>query len=219
MSKIKCPNPKHNDENPSAHIYEDGIYCFSCGYYEKGEYEAERKQPEELLGKVEYIKSLSIHRIRGLDLPADDYGYYILWPDSNFYKLRTFNGTRYLAPKGHQQPLLLLEGKNKDLVIVEGELNAMSLKKVFPDLTVCSPGSATQLSVHYSKYLNLTNNNVIVIVDKDPAGVSAGISLKKELLKKRKKVRLIACERDLNEILQKDGEEGIKTWAKENLAL
>lgn len=29
-TKIKCPNPEHDDTNPSCHVYEDGLYCFTC---------------------------------------------------------------------------------------------------------------------------------------------------------------------------------------------
>lgn len=29
---VCCPNPDHNDHTPSLHIYDDGFYCFGCGF-------------------------------------------------------------------------------------------------------------------------------------------------------------------------------------------
>jgi putative DNA primase/helicase len=31
--KISCLNPNHEDTDPSMHIYDDHLYCFSCGKY------------------------------------------------------------------------------------------------------------------------------------------------------------------------------------------
>jgi len=31
-SKIRCLNPKHDDKEPSMHIYENHAYCFGCGF-------------------------------------------------------------------------------------------------------------------------------------------------------------------------------------------
>jgi len=27
---VECPNPEHNDKHPSAHIYNNAIWCFRC---------------------------------------------------------------------------------------------------------------------------------------------------------------------------------------------
>ncbi len=30
--KIRCISPDHDDHSPSMHVYEDHVYCFSCGF-------------------------------------------------------------------------------------------------------------------------------------------------------------------------------------------
>lgn len=29
----RCINPEHDDKNPSMAVYDDHVYCFSCGYH------------------------------------------------------------------------------------------------------------------------------------------------------------------------------------------
>ena len=32
-SNIKCPSPDHDDKKPSAHIYNNRVWCFTCKRY------------------------------------------------------------------------------------------------------------------------------------------------------------------------------------------
>lgn len=221
--KVLCP--AHKDTNPSLHLYEEWAHCYTCGYHVRIEEIATpeqilsmQKEPTDIGAELEYISSLPLKEIRGLALPADDRGYYIVWPDGHFYKKRMFNDTpRYVAPRGHPLPLFVYSVHPRNLVIVEGELNAMSLHEAcVTDATIASPGGvAVPRKNRQLKYLDkfLTFDQIIVIVDKDVAGVCWGVKVKEELLKRGKRVQLIALEKDFNQQLQDGGIEEIrKTW-------
>ena len=207
------------------HLYEEFAFCFVCKIKvplsEVVDVETIRKikkAPEDIKEAVEYITSLLPHSVRGLSLPQDDTGYYILWPDKSYYKKRLFRGDlRYMGPRGHRAPLLSFPGSEVfNLVLVEGELNALSLRYAVGDdhrYTIASPGSCGEFLRHLDKYLTYTN--ITVIVDLDPPGVVYGLELKKELLKHGKRVQLVAAEKDYNQILTEEGKEALKKIAEE----
>src|ERR1700727_884229 len=126
--KIHCP--VHNDSTPSMEIYEEFGHCFSCGAHipigELGlEETKERKEKtkENLHDKILYISGLSRRIIRGLLFPYDSRGYYIVWPDNTYYKLRATSGSgRYVGPNGHKPTLYVIKGSEGTVVVVEGEL-------------------------------------------------------------------------------------------------
>ena len=209
--KILCPN--HKDTNPSFHIYANGGYCFVCGYTDKTTVDLNNKvEKEDIQQTLEYINALPMDTIRGIQFPRDAYGYYILWPNRSFYKKRLFkqDRIRYMAPKGIPVPLFSYTGDpGWPLAIVEGEINAISLKKAIPEgLNICSPGAITHFNKFMDKYLQY--NRIYVIVDKDDAGIAYGASLKETLLQAGKNTSLIALEKDFNDILMECGYDGIK---------
>lgn len=219
--KILCP--KHADTTPSMHVYNTHGYCFVCKALipiDRLELDEElkvtKKEPENVLDTYRYIRNCEIRNIRGLQLHADDEGYYITWPSMAFYKKRLFRGDlRYLGPRGVRAPLLTYQTRESStLVLVEGELNLFSLSACYsdPKVVLASPGSANELMRHLSIYL--TYKTIYIIVDKDAAGVLNGLDLKTELLKHKKIVHLVALERDFNDILQSDGINGIKEVCK-----
>lgn len=223
--KVLCPN--HKDKTPSLHVYEDRAYCFVCRYscpsdqiVSADELKELKKAPTDIAQYVEYIKTLPIMGIRGLSFHSDTSGFYIIWPGDNYFKKRvTIEDTknRYIGPRGHRAPLWVHKGNSNLLVIVEGELNAMSLALCNPRYTLISPGSATELpkTLDYA----LTFSTIVIIVDKDIPGVGWGANLKHELIKRQKKVQLVAVEKDINQILQEEGKEGVKKWFQENVDL
>lgn len=223
MAKIHCP--KHKDDNPSMHIYKTHGFCFTCKALipiDRLDVDREqliKKEPENVTETYRYIRSCEIRNIRGLQLHADNEGYYIVWPGMAFYKKRFFRGDiRYLGPRGTRAPLLTYKTRDSStLVLVEGELNLYSLSAAYSDPkgVLASPGSANELMRHLSIYL--TYKTIYIIVDKDAAGVIAGIRLKMSLLKNKKEVYLIALERDFNDILQSDGVEGVKKWCEKEI--
>jgi hypothetical protein len=205
-------------------LYEDSGYCFSCNYrdYSVGDKDAARPEPDNVLERLEVIRERSeIREIRGLQLLADQTGFHIIWPDDSFFKTRSWSGNpRYLAPRGHQAPLFIYPVENPTaLVLVEGELNAMSLKFSIGNqsFAIASPGSAGEFLKHLEEYL--TFPIVVAIVDHDPAGVAAGITLKKELLKRGKRIHLAAVKEDFNQVLQDKGPEGVKLAFYQTLGL
>lgn len=212
--KTLCPN--HNDTTPSFHNYENGGYCFVCGYTEITNYKPKKigqiKSQSELQKEFEYIDSLSEKTIRGLNLRVDGEGFYILWPDRSYYKKRLFSGSvRYMGPKGVRSRLFIYTGEKQDtLAIVEGEINAMSLKKSIPGsgITICSPGSVNSLSKYLQDYLRY--KKIYVIVDNDAPGLAYGLDLKNKLLELRKNTTLVALEEDFNDLLVKYGSDGVK---------
>lgn len=217
MSKIHCTNPSHIDETPSMEIYSDGAYCYSCGWVDrlKGDVNAKKVPPDNIQDKISYINDLPRKTVRGLSLPYDDQGYYIVWPYGGYYKHRLFFGSvRYLGPRGHRAPLFQIPGSKDSLVVVEGELNALSLQASEATIsTVVSPGSANEILRHLEFYL--TFPVVHAILDKDIAGVINGLKLKTEMLKRGKHFTLSALETDFNETLEKEGPEAVKIQFKD----
>ncbi len=218
--KIRCTNPNHKDETPSMSVYADGAYCFSCGYSTNSikDPEYESKPKENLEGSIAYIQSLPTKSIRGLSLPSDDQGYYILWPDRSYYKKRLFEGkSRYIGPRGFRAPLLKLGQPSDRVCIVEGELNALSIGLVYNG-TILSPGAASNFMNYRDEYLT-TKGDFTIVVDKDIPGVVAGLKLKEFLLKNKRLVSLVAKKTDYNQILQDEGQETLLKTVLEDMGL
>lgn len=214
MAKVRCVNPSHRDDTPSMEVYAEGAYCFSCGYSTHdvtGDYTPKPKT--DIGAEIEYIKSLPKRGFRGLEFHFDKEGFYILWPDLAFYKKRIFEGTnRYVGPTGHRPPPFKIPGTDtKNLILVEGEINALSLSVSVGNLyTIASYGAASNYSICIP--LCLIYHSIFVIVDKDIAGVDSGIKLKNQLLKWGKTVHLIATERDVNQILQYGDKKAVREF-------
>lgn len=224
--KILCPN--HNDTVPSMEVYEKYSHCFVCGHRMKNVNTSTRLRSKiwktDILKRLEYIVELPVKMIRGLPLPYDNEGYYIVYPGCEYYTKRFWtaeNRRKYQYPAGHKrQPLLSLLPNQKLVYVVEGQLNALSLISEQPLTSVISPGSATDLtnSELISKYY-LKYSHICIIVDKDVAGVRAGVKLKDILLKAGKKVVLYPMPKDLNDILVEDGKEAVKEEINKALAM
>lgn len=212
--KIICPF--HLDTNPSMHVYGEWSHCHVClAHVRTSELGLDgapvpRKDPTNVPKMIQYIRGLPIKSIRGLQLPFDDRGYYIVWPDGSFYKRRNWDDkTRYIAPAGVNQPIFTYPTNTaKHLLIVEGEINAISIHDVvYGDYKVCSPGPATNF-MRYIKYYTQFER-ITIIADRDAPGVVFGDSLKQHLLKLHKRVNLILLEKDFNQVLQESGEQGV----------
>lgn len=244
MSKVLCP--WHQDHRPSLQIYNDGVYCWVCGesgslskYRDKTGVtplvRPEGKRPAEDITKaVQHILTLPKVSIRGLSLHADAGSYYILWPELQYYLRRVFEVTedskstpKYLGPAGHKRPLFqvaegmrdYVTGKGLTLVIVEGELNAMSLGTAFQgEVGIVSPGAASNFYSDWGHlpFYHLYDKHVL-LVDEDRAGALAAVNLAKELQKRSKDVQCVLMRKqkdgglgDCNEILQAQGPLGLR---------
>ncbi len=216
--KVTCP--RHEDTNPSCEVYETHGYCFSgCGSIPLSElgFEqpvVEHKPKENVRATLEYIATLPTKLIRGLELPYDDKGYYIVWPNEFYYKLRHWDGKlKYKNPGGWSQPLFVANSTmTTTLVIIEGELNALSLATLKLPLDIVSLGAASQFTPKLlSKALTQAYQHVILVLDADPAGILATIKAKSYLLGKVPKITTILHPKpDFNDILTNEGYEKLK---------
>lgn len=223
---INCPSGKHVDNKPSCAIYSDGSgYCFSCNTYFKDLEPADKKVEryvEDLPGKLKYIKSLPTADIRGLKLPADSDGFYIVWPSDNYYKLRRWDDNhpngRYLSPSGIPKPWFCAHtGTSKTLVLIEGEINALSVALLQLNMTIVSPGSASNFADNTARYYYsrlLGYDRVYLIVDEDGPGFEAAVKAKTLVKEKIPNTKIILMGEDANSILMRDGKEGLQKELK-----
>lgn len=221
--KVICPNPDHKEDTASFNIYPSGWgHCFGCGYRAKvaeGTEEIEKYvKPEDLHYSLTRIANLPKKTIRGLDLPYDDIGYYIVWPDNSYYKVRLFDSSshsgKYRGAKGITKPWYKwISGQNR-LIIVEGELNAKSLIESVTGYDVISPGGSGDFYSTVGKkevQALYPYNEILVIVDKDAAGAKAGIEVKSLLVRAgHDNVKIELWETDANSILEIYGKEELK---------
>lgn len=215
--RILCPH--HQEETPSCVIYDDQYHCFGCG--KRGNTselgvklgDIRPKDPENIGASLSRIGSLPRTTIRGLDLPYDELFYYVVWPTGEYYKKRDKRGgpSKYICPRGHSKPMFEADVKGRRaLAIVEGELNALSFAACDPPFDVVSPGSATEFTSRkylqfYAKY-----DRFIIAADADPAGCTAAISLKKELLKRTPHVVVHLMGQDANDLLVEKGPDRVR---------
>lgn len=223
MKRILCPF--HAEATASMALYPEGGFCFGCGkwatYKELGlakeNVSAEYKtEPEDLQSTIQSIKKLPIKNIRGLQCYVGDTGYYILWPGEIYYKFRSFEAdikSKYRCPKGHKQPILELGNKNSpDLIIVEGEINALSAETAGPEYRIISPGGAQQFDERLATCTNDKTDRVVFLVDNDAAGAQAYIYGATFTQSKAPYIRVkrLLMDRDCNEILVQDGKEKLR---------
>lgn len=222
--KIRCPF--HAEETPSCVLYEERYHCYGCG--KNGPLSdlnldlgppKPRKPPTNLKARRDYIATLPTKEIRGIPLKYDDRGYYLVWPDSLYYKCRLFDpadGPKYANPTGHSQPLFWARRSwpaTPVLLVVEGEINALSIKEALPEADVVSPGSAGDFLADKQR-ANLTlfsrYASIVVVVDRDAAGTAAAIHLKGMLLGKVPSINIVLMEKDANQVLVDHGKRQLR---------
>lgn len=227
--KYLCP--KHEEKTPSAVAYASGYYCFGCGasglLSELGLPAGERIEityVENIASTLSYINTLPRKEVRGFTLPVSPRGYYLVWPTQDYYKLRIEGaeaGSKYRGPSGHKKPPFFCQDLEslERIVLVEGELNALSLGALEPPFSVVSPGGAgdfyskgnEQFLRSYSRY-----GRVDVVTDADAAGAQAAIETKAKLITLGcPDVRLHLVEKDFNQILCDSGKEALRDRCKE----
>lgn len=226
--RIQCP--WHHEKTASLVRQKDRWVCYGAchkaytleevaaktGGKVDYEYQEEDYEKEDLEASIGRIRGLPRASIRGLELPVDDRGYYITWPDGDYYKYRLLNpgtGSKYLGPRGHPVPLFWVRRRGSGtLYISEGEINALSIASAVSD-SVCSPGSASCfnlriLGLHLTQFMQYSN--VIVVLDKDAAGLKALIETKAYFLYKLPFVKYIPLEKDANQVLQDEGKQALR---------
>lgn len=220
--KIICPY--HEESTPSMVIYPDGwAHCFGCGAHVSADklgrkvVVTEKPEPENLEESFEYIKKLPLKRVRGLMLPSDDHSAFIVWPGNTYYKrrfLKPWDGPKYRCPTGHKKPWFVANHLGGDVcILVEGELNALSIALACPEFSVVSPGSAGDFNVKsvakVLPYLS-TVDNILLLADKDQAGAQALINAKSVLDTPTKLTKWALVEKDANDRLQEEGPDALR---------
>ncbi len=167
-------------------VYSNGAFCFAgCGLIPLSDLgltpwdvDQEERFVEDLDQSFLRINNLPLKDFRGFKLPYDQQGYYVVWPNQNYYKRRNFSGKpKYKGPVGlSPPPFWVRQGTSSTLLVVEGEFDALSAALALPELDVMSPGSTSnfnrKLLTEIKPYAN-----IILIADSDPAGIEAVISL------------------------------------------
>lgn len=192
-------------------IYQEWAHCFVCGARCRVEDLDLPKDPVRTKKKdnikewMNYIGGLPLKRIRGLIMPYDSRGYYVVWPDKSYFKRRNSSGEpRYTAPTGIKPPLFKYPGSKKQLVVIEGELNARSVQESGDfTQTIISPGPASDFMRHIKVFLSYLD--ITLILDHDPAGIAFGVQVKDLLLKSGRHVKLVTVTKDYNEVLTESG--------------
>jgi len=221
MRRIICPF--HKEDTPSMVIYPEAAYCFGCGKKAKLEEVGIEVSPdfkiekEDIQKTLNYICTLPAKEYRGLKFPTDELFYYIVFPFENYYIKRFILKDvpfkqKYICPKGNERPLFIASlSKSSTLLIVEGEINAMSIAAIteLMEYNIVSPGGSGSMA---SKYLTeyIPYDTIKIIADLDKAGVAAGLKLGSYLQSKGKKVEYFFEEEDANDILVKYGREEVR---------
>lgn len=222
-TRIRCPH--HEEKTASCHLYLDHYYCFGCGAtgpltnLDKSILPdvIEAVEPEDLAKSLARIDKLPTKVIRGLEFPYDSQGYYLVWPDRDYYKLRMFDSNaeaKYIGARGHKRPLLWAQkNQSTNLLLVEGEINALSLAKALDGIDIASPGGAGDFSSRRIRKLLTSIGNystVVVIADRDRAGTEAIINAVSELRSSGREALGILMEEDANALLERVGALGLK---------
>lgn len=190
-------------------------------------------KPEDLNEKLVYIKALPKQVIRGILCPFDSAGYYIVWPGSVYYKLRRWQSTddssKYYCPSGHSKPVFRVDSvkPSRNLVLVEGEINAISLSQSRGRFDIISPGGTgnfidSQMIKELPKFVYY--DNIVICVDADTSGLNGALKLKKLLYSEpnlHATVIINLMEKDFNKLLT-EYDEDFNTAVKkefENLGL
>jgi len=229
--KICCPF--HQEDTPSCHVYHDGYHCFGCGAHGplsdlKGRVDVKappkHTEPEDLGPWRQYLAKLPLRQVRGLSLPCDNRSYFIVWPGTQFFKRRFFEpgkGPKYVGPRGHQPPLFWVRREGAILVIVEGELNALSVAAALPEAAVCSPGSASNFSPAFLRK-ELCNTvyytKICIIADADNPGAEAVMNAKGFFNAFGRDVQWKLMSPDANDVLVELGAETLREQLKDVLA-
>lgn len=191
-----------------------------------------KKEIEDLDEKMVYIRSLPTQPIRGLEFPFDNSGYYLVWPSGDYYKLRRWdsssNSNKYHCPSGYSKPVYVIPAvkPTRNLLVVEGEINAMSISVLPVDFDIVSPGGVgnftdnTMIS-ELPKFKDY--DTIIICVDDDLAGLQGALKLRHLLVKGEFSCEVVInlMEKDFNQLLVEYGENFKEAVKKEfeNLGL
>lgn len=244
MSRPRILCPRHAESTPSCVLYDRTYKCYGCGAYGRLEelgitpsygtpspMYVDDKPKEDIEDSIDYIQSLPKEPIRGLNLHTDAKNYYIVWPDESYYKSRTKssedNASKYKCPYGVPKPPFFIKREkqfswySKSLLVVEGELNALSIAQCCSFIDVLSPGGSGDFSSDKTKKslpFFQQYNKILVIADSDDAGMGAVMSLAGFLRSNGIKTYAKLMKKDANDILVTEGREQLEKEIRSYLA-
>lgn len=211
---------RHRESTPSCVVYENSYKCFGCGatgpLSEIG-LEGAPKEPryvEDLQASFEHIKSLPLVPIRGLSFHADDSYYYVCWDGDAYYNRRCRDVTvgsakKYKCPAGVRRPLFTARATGAALlIIVEGEINALSAAAAYDKADIVSPGGASEFTgARFDSDLEFYKQykRILILADDDKAGSVAAIKLKIALAPYVSDVSIKLQSADCNDVLVAHG--------------
>lgn len=232
MPKVKCKF--HDDSTASMHVYEEEgrYYCYGCGAHGNTDDvgiptnpQGYRKVPADVHSDLIKIAVLPTDYVRGLKLPVSSDSYFIVW--DNYYLRRKFNPgpeePKYVGPGGVPRPLLQKLGGHKTLLLVEGEMNALSCMETDIPADIVCAGSANGFYAKSNKqYLRVwaSYDTILLMLDNDKAGAIGAIMTKAALQARgASNVIIWLTDNDANDILVKDGKSELGRQIKEKLGL
>lgn len=234
-SRVLCP--RHFEKTPSAVIYDDNWHCFGCGEGGplsdlglKAATNSIQIVPEDIQDSIDWIKSLPTEKHRGFDLHADEQRYYLVWPDDKYYKSRRKDNAscsqKYLGPKGIRKPPYVIERTShyqqfaNTLMVVEGEFNALSIARAYPEIDIVSPGGVGDFSSGTIKRYfenEWDYSKILVIADADEPGKTALLELQYKLRAMDFDTQGLAMKEDANDILVKYGQTRLREELRSSL--
>lgn len=235
--RILCP--QHKEDTPSCVLYPDGVYhCFGCGAHglskdlkglEDGTVTAKVEQAD-LEAELKRIHSLPVQSVRGISLHTDSSYYYVVWPNRGYYKKRAIaerqGFPKYQCPAGHPKPIWYTQPilGSKVLIVVEGEINALSIQAACPQYSIWCPGGtgdfysrsapARLQDISFRNYVQC-----LVLTDRDSAGAIACIKFKALAAGLGPQIDCFLMPKDANEILQETGTTGLRKEIERYLGL
>ena len=213
--------PFHVESTPSCAIYEKGnYYSFCCGKsglvkdlpldLQISVNKTRQKFTIDINKEINRIESLPVKEHRGLEFHMDALYYYVVWPNKEYFKKRSIIGKtdKYRCATGLSKQIFELPGSYRNLLVVEGEINALSAYKARPDMKIVSPGSATD----FMRYIDLYDdyNFIYIAFDNDAAGGYNASKLRDALMARKKFVFLHPMKKDFNDLLTQGGVDEVR---------
>lgn len=179
------------------------------------------KRIENVEQTIKYINGLERKTIRGVpNIPYDNDFFYILGYLAPYYLKsrheRRDDEPKYIGPTGVSRPIFKpLQNDGNPLIVVEGEMNVLSIGYSNPNYNVISCGGVNGFQKHldfYRKY-----DKIVLIADEDLAGLEATLLTRLDLLEMGKEVSIKLMKDDANTILIRDGKETLAKFIQETV--
>ena len=146
----------------------------------------------------------------GIEYDAETESIVIPYKGKNYAISRSIKEKMYRKPKGIEEPLYEVgESQSRLIYVVEGQLDAISLKQAGAEYAVATGGSGISKVTTTLEEQEVVSQvrRAVIVADNDEAGIRTATKLESEL--KRSGFSVLMAElpsefKDANEVLQKD---------------